>query len=291
MGFLDSVVNYEQTIRNYGTAVTVGVFMGAAITTGTMFGAATYFFATRHVFGAVASQVNNQVKKLRPLLDGIVAGGGKARRHHQQSASPNNDTVAVHQTGSDGGRVTTVSLGDLYARIDSLEARVHELEMRGSGGGGGDGGGGGTDDGSNPDGNTSITTDAHTAVPKDGSGDTRANGDGQQQTTDVQAQLGNAAQHQEAQEAQDEADVQKALQEFDAAANAAGKTAQRWSLGVAAFMGSLLVFLATGRGSVQAPNDAGDAMSSPASRAKETQVVPGKQQGGGSWFSSSSSNE
>ena len=64
MGLMSKVVNYEQTIRNYGTAITVGVFIGSALTTGCLLGAATYWVASKNIVNVLGTQLKTQAEKI-----------------------------------------------------------------------------------------------------------------------------------------------------------------------------------------------------------------------------------
>eukprot|EP00750_Incisomonas_marina_P018034 INCI2684.2.p2 GENE.INCI2684.2~~INCI2684.2.p2 ORF type:complete len:278 (+),score=60.91 INCI2684.2:227-1060(+) len=156
MGIIDRVVNYEQTIRNYGSAVTVGVFIGSAITTGCAFGVATYWFASKNVIGVLMSQIKGQVKYLKPLL--LPGGARQGSNLQQQQQHEGDDGVAddnVHLAAA-AAATTTVAPGTrggaahasskaiqpdsktanakelraLTARLAELESKVRGLERR-----------------------------------------------------------------------------------------------------------------------------------------------------------------
>ncbi len=164
MGFLDSVVNYEQTIRNYGTAVTVGVFIGSAITTGAAFGIATYWFVSKELIGKVMGQVTTQAKALLPVAMSALrgrplasepgdvgaddaesdangdggggdsgGGGGGATDAATASpgASPSGEAGAAAASGTHATAHATpraASLQHVRAQLARLEGRVRALE-------------------------------------------------------------------------------------------------------------------------------------------------------------------
>jgi len=135
MGFMDKVVNYEQTIRNYGTAVTVGIFMGSAITTGCLFGVATYWFASKNLIGLVAGQIKTQAKQLRPLLlplSGQSADSPEEETRNEKTTTPQTPSSNVSQpatTQHSGGEKTELEV--LRSKVDRLEKRVVLLERKG----------------------------------------------------------------------------------------------------------------------------------------------------------------
>ena len=55
-------------ISRYGTAVTVGVFMGAAISAGTILGALTWYAVSKNILTDVVKDLSGQIHPLGPPL-------------------------------------------------------------------------------------------------------------------------------------------------------------------------------------------------------------------------------
>ena len=105
MGLVSTVVNYEQTIRNYGTAITVGVFIGSALTTGCLLGAATYWAISKNIVNVLGTQFGTKLKTQVEKI-GLTSG----EKH--------SDLVDQQQS---------MDIKNLQKQIDNLQITVFKL--------------------------------------------------------------------------------------------------------------------------------------------------------------------
>ena len=97
-----SITNYfNDKISAYGTAVSCGVFIGAALSAGTILGAATYFVAVKN-----SGIFNNTIDK---VLSVVVPGAGQRRQSSGQRSAE------VEELSN--------KLSELSARLEALEEK------------------------------------------------------------------------------------------------------------------------------------------------------------------------
>ena len=106
-------MTFQQRFRNYGTAVTVGVFIGAAVTSGVLAGVIS-LAAWRST--ALREAADEAVRLARMAVGGRRGGGGAEDAH--QGGAEDGD-------GDDGGDARP-----LRDRVEALEREVAELKRR-----------------------------------------------------------------------------------------------------------------------------------------------------------------
>ena len=106
-------------ISRYGTAVTVGVFMGAAISAGTILGALTWYAVSENILTDV-------VKDLSGMLNLSFGSSTNDKTNTQDARSD----VTESPKSSVLGRNDNSEMKKVIEQIELLERRVEELEKR-----------------------------------------------------------------------------------------------------------------------------------------------------------------
>ena len=101
----DAKESFSDRIKDYGTAVTVGVFIGSAITTGTLLGVAVFYLSQKANLLNIARKGRKIAKHIKDDDDSDDGGGDEAP-----------GAAAPARINCGGGRIA------------SLEARVAALE-------------------------------------------------------------------------------------------------------------------------------------------------------------------
>ena len=103
----DAKASFRDRIREFGSAVTVGVFIGAAITTGTLLGLAVFSLSQKANLLRIARHGKGIIKKI----------------NDEDGDDEDSDADGGESAGA--GSTPTVTTRD---RVTKLEARVAELE-------------------------------------------------------------------------------------------------------------------------------------------------------------------
>ena len=106
-------------ISRYGTAVTVGVFMGAAISAGTILGALTWYAVSKNILTDV-------VKDLSGMLN-LSFGSSTNQKTDTQTAESD---VTENPKSSVFGRNENSEMKAVMEQIERLERRVEQLEKK-----------------------------------------------------------------------------------------------------------------------------------------------------------------
>ena len=105
--------SFRDRIRDYGSAVTVGVFIGSAITTGTLLGLGVFYISQRANLLSIARKGRLIAKKINADHDSDDDDEGDG------AGDDGADTIAAT---ADGKPSTRRRLEQLEARIAALEA-------------------------------------------------------------------------------------------------------------------------------------------------------------------------
>ena len=115
----DAKESFSDRIKDYGTAVTVGVFIGSAITTGTLLGVAVFYLSQKANLLNIARKGRKIAKHIKDDDDDSDDGGG--------DEAPG----AAAPARAAGGVYVCREIANSFkggGRIASLEARVAALE-------------------------------------------------------------------------------------------------------------------------------------------------------------------
>ena len=106
-------------ISRYGTAVTVGIFMGAAISAGTILGALTWYAVSKNI-------LTDTIKDLGGMLNLSFGSSTNDKTNTQDARSD----VTESPKSSVLGQNDNSEMKKVIEQIELLERRVEELEKR-----------------------------------------------------------------------------------------------------------------------------------------------------------------
>jgi len=120
--YVSDAVGLSSRIQSYGTAVCVGVFIGAALTTGVAAGVASWW---------AASELSGPMQDILGRVARVAAKTEAKLLGSELLAQPDEPGAAV-STGQ-GAPASTGGGADLAADLESLQARVVALERKAAG--------------------------------------------------------------------------------------------------------------------------------------------------------------
>ena len=114
----------NERIRNYGTAVSIGVFIGAALSAGTILGSLTWYVASKSMLEKMVQPLTSAISYTG--LGKVLVQGGSAAGSDDES-----EGISAPEKGSEGGADSSPApslLIIISRRVVQLEERIKRLE-------------------------------------------------------------------------------------------------------------------------------------------------------------------